>query len=508
MKLPDEYEAKMIRILGEEEFKAYAGSLDAPRMSGMRINTLKIRADDFEKKFYGITGITKKVPWEPDGYYYGSSGEEALQPGRLPLYHAGLYYIQEPSAMYPASQLGVRPGDRVLDMCAAPGGKSTKIACELNGSGLLVANDISEERVKALIYNIELSGARNVIVTNESPERLAAKLPGYFDKILVDAPCSGEGMFRKDSEAIRSWGKYKNESCASMQREILEYAHVLLKSGGRMMYSTCTFDPSEDEYMIREFIEKHPEYSLIPLAKTGGVADGMFGMTDCARLWPHRLEGEGHFAALMQKGSCTENGGGSGAENSAESCGESCGGRRGKNEGSRYTAKTGSYKVLVSAPDEFGKFWQENMTGSIPEGIYYTAADALYFLPDDGGAQSEGRRAGPLPPDVDGLRVPKLGLRLGDMPAAQNAKKSPRPGKFRPSQQFCMAFGADFKRKINLPYDGDDIKRYLRGETLTGTDVSLKGLTAVCAEGYAVGMGVSENGMLKNLYPKGWRRMI
>ena len=478
MELPSEYISKMTELLGEEEFEQYKASLDAPRASGVRVNTLKISTDDFTSDIGPILGECGSVPWTTDGFYYDASAgilpDKKLSAGKLPFYHAGLYYIQEPSAMYPAEQLGVRPGDKVLDMCAAPGGKSTKIACALKGEGLLVSNDISEERVKALIYNIELSGARNVIVTNESPERLADKLPGYFDKILVDAPCSGEGMFRKDDEAVKSWGVYKNEVCADMQREILESAHVLLKCGGRLLYSTCTFDPSEDEYMIKEFMEKHPEYVLVPLLKTGGVSDGMFGMDACARLWPQRLKGEGHFTALLEK-----------RGDSAELPQIKRDTKRDKkNRNADRSRFCQSYRLLDAPPDEFVKFWNKNMTGDMPGGVYYTAKDALYYST--------------CAPDIDGLKVPKIGLRLGEVVY----------NKFTPAQQFCMAFGENFKRKIHLTYDGDDIRRYLRGETLTGIDGTENGFLAVCVDKYAVGMGVLSNGVLKNLYPKGWRRMI
>ena len=190
--------------------------------------------------------------------------------------------------MYPAEQLPVEPGDKVLDLCAAPGGKSTKLAVKLQGEGLLVANDISPERVKALIYNIELAGVRNAIVTNETPEHLAEKFPAYFDKILVDAPCSGEGMFRKDGEAVRSWGNFKSEQCTVLQHAILEAAHKLLKPGGELLYSTCTFDLREDEEMMLRFLERHPEYTPVPLYKTGGIQDGRKGLPEAARLWPHK----------------------------------------------------------------------------------------------------------------------------------------------------------------------------------------------------------------------------
>lgn len=463
MELPQEFIDKMTELLGEEEFSLYRASLEDARSFGVRVNTLKISKEDFLNEMGSIINVKEPVPWSSDGFYYDPFEHEGIDlPGRLPFYHAGLYYIQEPSAMYPAEQLDVHPGDKVLDLCAAPGGKSTKIAAKLKGSGLLVANDINQERVKALIYNLELAGVRNVIVTNESPEKLAGKFIGFFDKILVDAPCSGEGMFRKDSEAVKSWGKFKTDVCVEMQREILEYAHAMLKPGGHILYSTCTFAPAEDEKMIKEFMEKHEEYKLLPLVKTGGIEDGLFGLHEASRLWPHKLKGEGHFTAMLEKN----------AENNNISVSE-CG-------------KQKSYKLLKGAPEEFVDFWKNNMDADMLKGYFYTAGDGLYHLPC-------------MPPDIDGLKVPKIGVNLGEL----------NHGKFKPSQQFVMAYGDMFKRKINLQYDSEDIKRYLRGETLTGIENAEDGLNAVCVEpDHVIGAGVLKGCMLKNMYPKGWRRLI
>lgn len=470
MDLPQEYVDKMINLLGEEEFSLYQASLEEDRSFGVRVNTLKISNTDFLEKLGQIINVKQEIPWTSDGFYYDPFEKDNTEmPGKLPFYHAGLYYIQEPSAMYPAQQLDVKPGDKVLDLCAAPGGKSTKLGVKLAGEGLLVANDISQERVKALIYNLELAGVKNVIVTNESPANLSKKFKGYFDKILVDAPCSGEGMFRKDNEAVKSWGKFKTEVCAEMQREILEYAHVMLKSGGHILYSTCTFDPTEDENMIAEFMEKYHEYELLSLEKVGGIVDGLYGMSKAARLWPHKLKGEGHFTAMLEKKS----------DGKIDDAGDKS--RNGK-----------SYKILKEVPDEFKKFWKKNMQGEIPSGYYYTAGDGLYHLPC-------------TPPDIDGLKVPKIGLNMGEL----------NHGKFKPSQQFAMAYGEALIRKINFEYDSEDIKRYLRGETLTVANTFEDGWYAVCVSpkdstevGYVLGTGVMSNGMLKNMYPKGWRRLI
>jgi len=465
LELPREYIEKMTGLLGADEFALYQSSLESARSFGIRVNTLKLTTDEFVRKLGGILGIRETIPWTSDGFYYDpSERKETEQPGKLPFYHAGLYYIQEPSAMYPAEQLNVEPGERVLDLCAAPGGKSTKLAAKLCGQGLLVANDISEERVKALIYNLELAGVRNAVVTNESPERLAEHFPGYFDKILVDAPCSGEGMFRKDPEAVKSWGKFKSELCAGMQRGILESAHRLLKRGGRMVYSTCTFDYREDEGMIREFLKKHPDYTLVALPKTGGVAGGLDGMAEAARLWPHKLKGEGHFTAMLEKRG-TEEGAGSGA--------------------ARRSRQTRSYRTCAGIPEELSSFWEKNLCGPAPEGYYYTAGNALYSLPCP-------------PPDLDGIKAPKIGLHLGECSY----------GKFKPSQQFAMAYGDRFQRKICFSHEDQILKRYLRGETLTGLEAQADGWSAVCVGQSIIGMGILNGGILKNLYPKGWRRMI
>ena len=254
-------------LLGKDEYEAFLLSYSMPRYYGLRVNTLKISVEEFIK----ISPFKlEKIPWTKDGFYY----DEGEHPGKHPFYYAGLYYIQEPSAMLPATVLDARPGEYILDLCAAPGGKTVQIAAGMKGEGLLIANDISSERIKALVKNIELCGVRNTIVTNEQPKKLAAKFPTYFDKILVDAPCSGEGMFRKDENAAKSWGKYKCDACSSVQKDILEYADIMLKPGGRLVYSTCTFSPEEDEVVIGNFLKKHDNYETFEIPLIAGIENG------------------------------------------------------------------------------------------------------------------------------------------------------------------------------------------------------------------------------------------
>ena len=239
MALPEEFQNRMREMLGVE-YEAFMASYEEPRQYGLRVNTLKISPEEFER----ISPFEiKKIPWVTNGYYYN----EGISPAKHPYYAAGLYYLQEPSAMAPASRLPVEPGDRVLDLCAAPGGKSTELAARLRGQGLLVANDISNSRAKALLHNLELFGASNILVANETPARLAEAFAGYFDKILVDAPCSGEGMFRKAPEVAASWSLQRVDFFAGQQRAIMESAVRMLRPGGMLLYSTCTFSAEENE---------------------------------------------------------------------------------------------------------------------------------------------------------------------------------------------------------------------------------------------------------------------
>ena len=384
--LPEGFVSRMKSLMAEDEYELFLSSYGQERLFSLRINSLKTDRESFEKLFKesveesfkeSIEESLKKscegsfkesieesfkesceesfkkspdlvrVPWEQDGFYY----PEKWRPGRLPWHEAGMYYIQEASAMAPAVLCGVQPGERVLDLCAAPGGKTTKLAASLRGCGILVANEIHPDRARILSANIERMGVRNAVVTNETPQRLASRFPVFFDRIVVDAPCSGEGMFRKEEEALRQWSPENVTLCAVRQKEILEEAAAMLRPGGILVYSTCTFSPEENEQVIFHFLLDHPEFSAVSIGDLPGVDMGKWGFepgrvkwivsdpaasfsegsdlkTDampesdlnpegtaaharavsCAssvmatvRLWPHRLRGEGHFAAVLKK---------------------------------------------------------------------------------------------------------------------------------------------------------------------------------------------------------------
>lgn len=454
MKLPQKFLNRMKELL-QDEYEDFLKSYDEERYYGLRVNTLKISVEDFAK----ISPFElEPVPWTKDGFYY----KEGDAPGKHPYYHAGLYYIQEPSAMAPGAIIEAKPGEKILDLCAAPGGKTVQIAAGLNGQGVLVTNDINTSRVKALVKNIELYGIRNAVVTNETPQHLADKFVGYFDKILVDAPCSGEGMMRKDEHAAKSWEKFDIQTCCIMQRDILRYADRMLRDGGVLCYSTCTFSPEENEGSIEWFLDKYPNYEVLDIEKMEGMDRGQphwinarDDLSKCVRFWPHKAKGEGHFVALLQK---------------------------------KELLKPVPTKYMVQAVDKkVKKLWedfvQENLAYIPPEGIVQVYGSNIYLIPED-------------LPDMRGLNVVRTGLQLGSV----------EKDRFEPSQALAMALPMQhFKNILNLDVQSQEVFKYLKGETLMIE--GKKGWTAVCVDGYPLGWGKQGDGMLKNGYPKAWRKM-
>lgn len=451
MKLPESFEIRMQEMLGED-FSKYQASLDRPSFHGLRVNTNKISVEEFLR----ISPFSlEPVPWCPNGFYY----DEDVQPAKHPYYFAGLYYIQEPSAMTPASVLPIEPGDRVLDICAAPGGKSTELAARLQGTGLLVSNDISHSRAKALLKNLELFGIPNMLVLSEPSNIIAERFEGFFDKILIDAPCSGEGMFRKSNSMIKAWEKNGVELFVNLQQSILREMVTCLRPGGSLVYSTCTFSPEENEQAMDYLLELAPELELQELPMYEGFdtghpewsRTGKEEVKHCRRLWPHRVKGEGHFVALLKK------------QESGETHGVN-----------RYRP------AKVKLPEEVWDFLNR-IQWDWDESRMELQKERLYYLPEE-------------MPDGKGLRMLRNGLLLGEL----------KKNRFEPSQSLAMALRMEeFENAISLPASDERVIRYLKGETIELEGGN--GLILFCVDGYPLGWGKLSNGSLKNKYLAGWR---
>ena len=468
--LPQSFLDSMKEILGED-YEAFLAGFDGQRQYGLRVNTLKMNLEEFERiaPFH-----LKKVPWISNGYFY----EAEDVPAKHPFYSAGLYYLQEPSAMTPASRLKVQPGERVLDLCAAPGGKATELGAALQGEGLLMANDINTARARALLRNLELFGISNSFVTNEPPHVLAERFPEFFHKIMVDAPCSGEGMFRKNPAVVDSWQEKGPEYFSKLQREIIVQAADMLLPGGMMFYSTCTFSPLENEKTITHLLKERPDMEVIPMEDYEGFAEGLTSYRGevfdescklCRRIWPHKMSGEGHFMALLHKKNGTP-------QQVQQTVSQS----------SIWWKKCkGLNKEQKAAAEDF--FSHVNI--AYDEKRIDVRGDNLYYLP---APQYDGR----------GLHFLRNGLFMGEF------KKK----RFEPSQPFALALHAqDFDQVLDFPADDERLSRYLRGETLDVSDLiagekKRKGWQLVMVAGHPLGFGKLVNNNLKNKYPAGWRK--
>ena len=439
--LPAAFLERMKRLLGDE-YDAFLASYDRPRNTGLRVNP---RKDAVKLPFCEV-----RVPWEPNGYYLLPD----VRPGLHPYHDAGLYYLQEPSAMAPARLLDAQPGEIVLDLCAAPGGKTTQLAAAMDGQGLLVCNEIHPKRARILSSNIERLGVTNALVLNEHPAKLAERFPHFFDRILVDAPCSGEGMFRKEDAAVADWSEETVAMCADRQSEILNSAVEMLRPGGRLVYSTCTFAPEENEGVISRFLHSHSDFFAeeidAPWFERGHPAwidDPADGIERTFRLWPHKLRGEGHFAAVLR--------------------------RRGEE-----ARMVGALQKTETLPFCVRDFIAENKLHL--DGAAVSFGETVYLAP-------EGL------PDLRGLRVLRAGLELGEV----------RKGRFVPAHALALAL-KDFPAKADFPADSPQIDAFLHGQTLFAP---LNGWVPVCADGHPLGWAKGAGGVLKNHYPKGLRRL-
>ena len=428
--LPEAFLQRIQQQLGEE-YEDFLKSLERPRAVALRFNPLKGQQPEME--FVG-----EPVPWELHGFYYDPDSRPGLH-----VYHeAGVYYLQEASAMAPVALLDPQPGERVCDLCAAPGGKTTQIAGRMGGEGFLLCNEINPKRAKILSRNIERMAVANALVTNEHPANLAKKYPAFFDRVLVDAPCSGEGMFRKEEAAVTDWSQETVEMCARRQAEILHSAARLVRPGGRLVYSTCTFAPEEDEMAVSAFLQEHPEFEPEMLEAPWFVP----GENGSHRMWPHKLLGEGHFAAVLKKIS--------GEENDTEIP-----------QGERLP------KEWTAFAKELGITLTEGKAVSFGQNLYWAPADL---------------------PDIRKIKVMRPGLELGTV----------KKDRFEPAHALALWL----KECRNTEHYGaasEEMKAYLHGDVVPSQK---KGWCLVCADDYSIGWGKGDGRVLKNHYPKGLRR--
>ena len=465
MPLPDAFLQRMENMLGEE-YPAFLDGYQSPPFYAFRVNPLKV--SDPDRFAASLPFALDRVPWEKNAWYYDGL---STRPGKSALHEAGAFYIQEPSAAAVVPLLDPRPGERVLDLCAAPGGKSTQIAAAMEGKGLLISNEIHPQRAKILSQNIERMGVRNALVLNETPERLAGRLGGSFDRVLADAPCSGEGMFRREPETRSQWSEENVAMCAERQDGILDCAADLVKNGGLLVYSTCTFSPEEDEGSVRRFLKRHPEFQAeLPEC----AADGIVPMEGMLRLYPHRVRGEGHFAAVFRKS----------------------GTLRGTPED----------KKRRKLPRSQAGNYAESLAGSFPDleemlcsGVPVLFGQELYLMPEEF--------------DFDGLKVLRPGLHLASV----------KKGRLEPAHALAMAVCPERDLPVRESGAGDPLRglpcleldeetalRYLRGETLDLSSEGISGAktpgwTLVTTGGVTAGWGKSDGRILKNHYPKGLR---
>lgn len=456
MDLPNQYVQNMQKLLGDE-YPDFAASFSCDPAYGLRVNELKTDKDSISDY---VEIELEKIPFVENGFFYDHSEKIS----KSPFYRAGLFYLQESSAMLPADRLPISEGDVVLDLCAAPGGKSTAILSKLLGTGFLLANDLSFSRAQSLLKNLELFGGSNYFVSAEAPKKLASIYPEFFDKILVDAPCSGEGMFRKDPSLIKDWTNKGPDYYSPLQREILDNAVKMLKCGGMLMYSTCTFSTSEDELNIKYILEKYPELSLINIEKTDGMVPGFMGYKEAARVFPHKVRGEGHFLCLLAKSCKSKN-------SSALSV-------------KRDEMITSEFNV--NKCNELIEFVKKiNLS---PDNIYIIKNNA-YYLPNLYSRIYD-----------KSIRFLRTGLLLGELDNNMH---------FKPSTTLALSLRIhDFSNVLNLNRDDIRLEKYLRGETIfiNEDDECLeKGFVLICVESFGLGFAkYTNNNTLKNLLTRGY----
>ncbi len=446
--IPEKFLSRMKNILGDE-YDEFEAALSLPNVRGVRVNTTKISVDDF---LASTSLALDKIPYLNDGFI----PENAEGIGKSAEHHSGMFYVQDPGAMATVGALDIERGWRVLDACAAPGGKASQLASAVGDDGFLLANEFVPKRAKIIVGNFERLGIKNAVVTSLDTAKIAEMFSSYFDLVLCDAPCSGEGMFRKYDEAVSEWSEENVLACAKRQNEILENVQKCVKPGGYLLYSTCTYSVEENEGVVAEFLQNHPEFSLCEVRDElkAVTSDGLGGMTAARRFYPHKSRGEGQFIALLKKD---------------ENCGN---------------LPTILYKESVKSPSKADEavaraFLKDNLSTAF-SGRLIAVGEQIALVSHDL----------PLPP----YSVFMAGVLLGEV----------KKGILFPHHQFFSAYGTDMKRRVDLKKGDARVGKYLRGEEID-TDCTESGWCSVTYEGASLGGGKISGGRVKNHYPKGLR---
>lgn len=445
--IPEGFLRRMKDILGDE-FDAFEESLGEPSVRGVRVNTAKISVADFLDK---TTLTLSPIDYAEDGFI----PEDCDGIGKTAEHHAGMFYVQDPGAMATVKALDIQRGWRVLDACAAPGGKASQLATAIGEEGFLLANEYVPKRAKIIVSNFERLGIKNAVVTSLDTAKIGAMFDSYFDLVLCDAPCSGEGMFRKYDEAVSEWSEENVRLCAERQREILKNLAPTVRAGGYLLYSTCTYSREENEDTVEDFLENHPEFSLCRVNPRliAATADGLGGMVEARRFYPHISRGEGQFIALMKKDENLSN------------------------------LPTILYKEFTNEPSKqeiavVKKFISDNINGEI-KGRFICLGEQIVLISHDL----------PIP-----LKAFMTGIMLGEV----------KKGNFFPHHQFFSAYGQLFKRREDLKAGDARVEKYLRGEEIDASFTD-SGWCCVTYEGATLGGGKASGGRIKNHYPKGLR---
>ena len=442
--LPNEFTARMEKLLGET-YPDFLESFEQPPVKGVRLNGKKGDLSALTQTLWG-----NSIPYAQNGYY-----DPVEKIGNHPYHHAGVLYVQDPAAMMPPCAVEIPQNGAVLDLCAAPGGKSFGLYSGLGEKGILVSNEIIPSRCKILVGNVERLGFQNTVVTCMDSEKIAKVFPKTFDLIMVDAPCSGEGMFRKEDIAVTEWSPENVTLCAARQSEILENARLSLKDGGTIVYATCTYSVEENESRVASFLEKHPEFQLIAVCETvkNHTANGVLGLDQCRRFYPHLSKGEGQFAAVLKDTTPPT-------------------------DSAPISPKKKKAAPPAKIPTVVTDFMKENLEGYCPEYLQMRGETPIYFPPHF---------------SVEGAKVFACGVTVGEI----------KKNYLQPHHQLFSALGHLFKRKINFTPDNPLLHKYLKGEEIPVE--CQNGWAVITVDGFALGGVKVVNGVAKNHYPKGLR---